>query len=299
MPEEGIQLIPHADVLSYEEIFRIVQAAAELGITKVRLTGGEPLVRRGLAGFVRMIAGIGSITDISLTTNGVLLGKYAAELKDAGLKRINVSLDSLKPEKFNRISRCDFSLDEVLSGIAAAKAAGLSPIKLNMVVMKGVNDDEIIDFARKTITEGWNVRYIELMPFTGAGATDPRFMSVHEIKSKLDPLGKMVPHKISVGNGPAKYYCFPGAAGSVGFITPVSEHFCFNCNRLRLTSDGKLRPCLLAEYEADLKTPLRNGATTAELKKLIEETVALKPLQHHLADSKPPEHRRPMRQVGG
>ena len=168
-----------------------------------------------------------------------------------------------------------------------------------MVVMKGVNDDEIIDFARMTINAGWNVRYIELMPFTGGGGSDPRFMSVHEMKKKLDPLGKMVPHKMAVGNGPAKYYCFPDATGSIGFITPVTEHFCFNCNRLRLTSDGKLRPCLLAEDEIDLKGPMRAGASHEDIKKLIQKAVDSKPLQHHLADCAPPEHRRPMRQVGG
>ena len=299
MPAEGIQTIPHNEILSYEEIFRIVQAGAELGINKIRLTGGEPLVRDGLADLVRMIAGIAGIDDIALTTNGVLLGKHAVRLKDAGLKRINVSLDSLQPEKFIKITRGTATLDEVLHGIEIARNVGLDPIKINMVVMNGINDDEVIDFARKTITDSWNVRYIELMPFTGPGITDPRFMSFHNIKKKLDPLGKMIPHKIAVGNGPAKYYCFPQAKGSVGFITPVTEHFCFNCNRLRLTSDGKLRPCLLSDDEIDLKEPIRAFASFEEIKNLIKKAVVSKPLQHHLAECAPSEHQRPMRQVGG
>jgi cyclic pyranopterin phosphate synthase len=298
MPAEGVVSIPHAEILSYEEIFKVVQAAAELGMNKVRLTGGEPLVRDGLPHLIRMITGIKSIDDIALTTNGILLGKFAAELKAAGLKRVNVSLDSLQPDKFTLITRGSATLDSVLAGIAKAKAVGLNPVKLNMVVMAGVNDDEVIDFARKTVTDGWNVRYIELMPFTGEGTDDPRFISVSDIKRKLAPLGKLEPATMKAGNGPAKYFRFPDARGTVGFITPVTEHFCFNCNRLRLTSDGKLRPCLLSENEIDLKQPLRHGASQAELKKLIEYAVASKPQQHHLAEGRAAK-RRPMSHVGG
>jgi GTP 3',8-cyclase len=299
MPEEGVASIPHTEVLSYEEIFKVVEAAAELGITKVRLTGGEPLVRAGLPGLIRMITGINTIDDIALTTNGILLGKFAEELKAAGLKRVNISLDSLQPEKFRLITRGSATLDMVMDGIEKAGTAGLNPVKLNMVVMRGVNDDEVIDFARRTITDGWNVRFIELMPFTGDGTGDPRFISVTDIKKKLEPLGALEPATMKAGNGPAKYSRFPGARGTVGFITPVTEHFCFNCNRLRLTSDGKLRPCLLSENEIDLKQSLRSGAPLAEIKKLLALAVASKPKQHHLADGKSPAKRRPMSHVGG
>jgi cyclic pyranopterin phosphate synthase len=299
MPTEGVIALSHDDIISYEEIIRVLQAAAELGITKVRVTGGEPLVRGGLSYLIQMINNIGIINDVALTTNGILLGRYAAELKAAGLKRVNVSLDSLKPDKFIAITRGTSNLKEVLDSIETAKSAGLNPVKLNMVVMAGINDDEVIDFARKTITDGWNVRYIELMPFVGNGDTDPRFMPLDEIKKRLEPLGKLEPHTMKIGNGPAKYFRFRGAEGTVGFITPVTEHFCFNCNRLRLTSDGKLRPCLLAEDEIDLKSPLRSGVTHDDLKKLIQRAVDKKPLHHRLSEESVTAQRRPMRQVGG
>ena len=297
MPEEGIPFIDHAEILTFEEIIRIVKAAAELGITKVRLTGGEPLVRAGLSSLIKMIARIKTIEDIALTTNGILLAEKAAELKAAGLKRVNISLDTLKPERFKPITRCNNELEDVLAGIKAAESAGLHPVKLNMVVMAGINDDEVIDFARKTITDGWNVRFIELMPFTSDGKTDSHFVSVTDIKKRLDPLGKMEPYKHTAGAGPAKYFRFPGANGTVGFITPVTEHFCFSCNRLRLTSDGKLRPCLLSDNEIDLKQPLRHNVSHEEIKKLIEQAVEMKPLQHNMKEQKP--LKRPMRQVGG
>ena len=297
MPIDGIPFIPHTEVLSYEEIIRVVQAAAELGITKVRITGGEPLVRGGLTSLIKMISSIKTIDDISLTTNGVLLAKNAAGLKLAGLQRVNISLDTLKPERFASISRSNATLNEVLAGIEAAKSAGLNPVKLNMVVMAGINDDEILDFAHKTITDGWNVRFIELMPFTSEGDMDSLFTPVNEIRKRLALLGELEPYVNSVGNGPAKYFRFPGANGTVGFITPVSEHFCFHCNRLRLTSDGKLRPCLLSDNEIDLKQPLRHSISQAELKALIEQAVKIKPLQHHLAGQR--SVKRPMPQVGG
>jgi cyclic pyranopterin phosphate synthase len=297
MPEEGVPFLDHSEILTFEEIIRVVEAAAELGVTKVRITGGEPLVRLGLTSLMQMITRIKTIDDIALTTNGILLVAKAAELRAAGLKRVNISLDTLRPERFQSITRCQYELGDVLAGIEAAKSAGLNPVKLNMVVMAGLNDDEIPDFARKTITDGWNVRFIELMPFTSDGKANARFLSVTDIKKHLDPLGKMEPHKNTVGVGPAKYFRFPGAKGTVGFITPVTEHFCFSCNRLRLTSDGKLRPCLLSDNEIDLKQPLRRNISNEELKKLIEQAVASKPLQHHL--TKQSHVKRPMRQVGG
>jgi len=295
MPAEGINLFSHEDILSYEEIYRIATAAAELGIKKVRITGGEPLVRIGLSGLLRMLAQINTIDDIALTTNGTLLSQYADELKAAGLRRVNISLDTLKPDKFRLITRGG-KLDDVLAGIDAAAAAGLNPIKINVVVMAGINDDELIDLARKTVDEGWHVRFIERMPFNKEMASST-FVSVNEIREHLAVLGELEPCTFK-GNGPARYYRLPRSKGTIGFITPISEHFCFQCNRLRLTADGKLRPCLLSEQEIDLRQPLRQGISAEELKKLIKRAVESKPRQHKLAQGCVPQDR-PFSQVGG
>jgi len=298
LPAGGVGLISHGEILTYEEIHTIAQAAAELGINKIRLTGGEPLIRSGLPELIQMLAQIDGIDDISLTTNGILLAGYAAELKQAGLRRVNVSLDTLKQDKFELITRRGNNLGEVLKGIEVAMSVGLNPVKLNTVVMSGINDDELLDFAAKTIAEEWHVRFIELMPFVGKGSTSPQFVSASEMRQRLESLGELEPCLPSIGNGPAKYFRLPHAKGTVGFITPVSEHFCFHCNRLRLTADGKLRPCLLADDEIDLKQPLRSGISWAGLKQLIEEAVASKPLRHHMAEGCVPKQR-PFSQVGG
>ncbi len=298
LPVEGVPLMSHKDILTYEEIYTIAQAAAELGINKMRLTGGEPLVRLGLTKLVKMLAQIDAIDDISLTTNGTLLGRYAAELRQAGLHRVNVSLDTLKPDKFKSITRGNLALDKVLEGIEVAGSVGLDPVKINMVVMSGVNDDEVIDFAAKTVDEEWHVRFIEFMPVGMVSTKTSYFISVSDIRRRLEQLGELQPCLPSAGNGPAKYFCFPHARGTVGFITPVSEHFCFHCNRLRLTADGKLRSCLLAEDEIDLKQPLRGGISSDGLKQLIETAVTNKPLRHHLSEGLTAKGR-PMTQVGG
>jgi cyclic pyranopterin phosphate synthase len=308
LPPEGITLLPQGEVLTYEEIARIAGLAADLGINKVRLTGGEPLVRARLSELVAMLAGIDGIDDISLTTNGVLLKQYAAELKQAGLKRVNVSLDSLSRTKFERITRRN-NLDEVLQGIEAARACRLNPVKVNMVVMRGINDDEVVDFARLTITEGWHVRFIELMPFAvdnppdahsvgGKVKLQPGFVSADEVKERLNGLGKLEPSLPITGNGPARYFRLPQARGTIGFIAPVSQHFCFSCNRLRLTAEGKLRPCLLSDREIDLRQPLRSGASSKELKKVITEAIQQKPQQHELSQGRASK-KRLMSQVGG
>jgi len=297
MPSDGVQLIPREEVLTYEEIYTVTQAAAELGINKVRITGGEPLVRADLPRLVEMLAGIDSIDDIALTTNGILLKNSAAELKAAGLRRVNISLDTLKPERFTLITGGN-NLSDVLEGIEAARSVGLNPVKLNMVVMSGINDDELLDFAARTINEEWHIRFIELMPFTGRDMASPQFVSVGEIRKRLESLGTLEPCLPGVGNGPAKYFRLPSARGSIGFISPLSEHFCFHCNRLRLTADGKLRPCLMADDEIDLKQPLRSGVSPEGLKKLIKEAANRKPLRHHLAEGDMPQGR-PFSQVGG
>lgn len=301
MPEDGVQWMPHSDILSYEELLTIITAGAELGINRIRITGGEPLVRHGVVDFVHMIAQIPGMEDVSMTTNATLLSRYAADLKKAGLDRVNISLDTLNAEKFKNICRCSDNsgdIHKVLEGIEAAKSAGLTPVKINMVVMAGVNDDEILDFARKTIDSDWNVRFIELMPYTGHNGQTPKGLTSKEIKKRLDSLGKMEPFKATKGNGPAKYYRFPEAKGTIGFITAISEHFCVNCNRLRLTADGKLRPCLMSETMIDLREPLRKGISPEELKGLIKQAVMAKPMGHHLVEGKRPNDR-PFCQVGG
>jgi cyclic pyranopterin phosphate synthase len=298
MPTDGVELRSHSDILSYEEIYTIAKAAAELGMGNIRVTGGEPLVRMGLPWLIEMLAGIEAVDNIALTTNGVLLADYAAELKRAGLERVNISLDTLKPDRFRRITRGQSELGQVLEGIEKAREVGLEPVKLNMVVMSGINDDELIDFAAKTIDEEWHVRFIELMPVNGDVNSAPRFVSAGEMRKRLEPLGELEPCLPSAGNGPAKYFRLPGARGTIGFITPVSEHFCFQCNRMRLTADGKLRPCLLSDYEIDLKTPLRSGISGEGLKKLFRQAVAEKPLKHRLAEGEVPNDR-PFSHVGG
>jgi len=296
MPSEGISLLPHQELITYEEIGTIVRLAVELGITKVRLSGGEPLVRIGLVNLIKMLSHIEGIDDLSLTTNGVLLESYAAPLKEAGLQRVNISLDSLDRRRFQSITGVD-KLDAVLRGIEAARQVGLEPIKINMVVMRGVNDDEVIDFALRS-KEGWHVRFIELMSFAGNEAKPLEFVSAEEMQQTLAALGELQPCLPPKGNGPAKYYRLPGASGTIGFITPISEHFCFSCNRLRLTADGRLLPCLLSDAEIDLIHPLREGASPDELKHLILEAVACKPEGHQLAGGIIPKKRR-MAQIGG
>jgi cyclic pyranopterin phosphate synthase len=295
MPIEGIKSIPHDQILRYEEIYLVARAAAKLGINKLRLTGGEPLVRSRLVTLVEMLAGIEGIDDIALTTNGVLLKHYAFDLKQAGLNRVNISIDSLQEGKFHRITRLG-TVNDVLEGMSAAHRAGLEPVKLNTVILRGVNDDEIIDFAQKTIDEGWHVRFIELIPI-GQGQRRKWFMPISEIRARIEELGPLEPCPLS-GNGPAKYFRLPDSRGTIGFISPVTEHICIRCNRLRLTADGNLRPCLLSDEEIDLREPLRNGASIEQICHLIQEAVAAKPLGHQLAKGITSK-KQAMAQIGG
>lgn len=303
MPPEGIPWHPQEQILRYEEIETIVRAAAELGISKVRLTGGEPLVRLGIVDLVRMLARIPGVDDLAMTTNGIFLSRYAQALTEAGLRRVNVSLDSLRPERFHRITRLG-QVEDVLAGIEAARREGLEPVKINTVVIRGINDDEIVDLARKTSEAGWNVRFIEWMPVGEAALLSEcrwreRVVTAKEVRQKIEAtLGELQPVKASTGSGPARYYRLPGAKGTLGFITPISEHFCYRCNRLRLTADGQLRPCLLSDQEIDLRTPLRQGADVAQIKALLLQGIESKPLQHHLDECMQPE-KRAMSQIGG
>jgi len=286
--------MPHSEILSYEEILSVVRIAAGLGINKVRLTGGEPLVRAELPELVRMLSEVKGIDDISLSTNGTLLKKYAVELKQAGLKRVNISLDTFKRDRFRYITRYG-ELEDVLDGINAALNADLLPVKINMVVMRGINDDEVLDFARMTYKQGWHVRFIELMPFTEMAEVVPS----DELRQRIMSLGSLEPCSSAIGNGPARYYHLPGASGTIGFISPITEPFCSDCNRLRLTSDGKLCPCLFSDEGVDLKQPLRSEGSAQEIKRLILKVVALKPERHHLGEDVGVSIKRRMSQAGG
>ncbi|MFC1905757.1 GTP 3',8-cyclase MoaA [Chloroflexota bacterium] len=308
-PVNGVRWLPKEDLLTYEEITTIAEVAAELGITKVRLTGGEPLVRTDVPDLIDRLAHMPAIRDISLTTNGILLKQYARELKKAGLKRVNISLDTLDRARFRSITRHD-RLADVMKGIEAAKGAGLDPVKINVVAMCGVNDDEILDFARLTISDGWHVRFIELMPFAadtseagcGGGSGEllqGQFMPVSEIQQILSSLGVLEIVAYIAGNGPAKYFRLPQATGTIGFISAVSQHFCDQCNRLRLTADGKLRLCLFSDDEIDLRVLLRGNTSSRDaLKEAIVEAVKIKPRQHQLSQGILPG-KRFMSQVGG
>jgi cyclic pyranopterin phosphate synthase len=303
MPEEGIRWRPHHEVLRYEEIETIVRAAAELGITKVRLTGGEPLVRLGIVDLVRKISRILGIDDLAMTTNGVLLARYAKDLAEAGLDRVNISLDTLDAEHFQRITRCG-ELADVLAGIEAARHTGLRPIKINTVVIRGLNDVDVVDLAAKTLEDDWwNIRFIEMMPI-GNGelidtAWEEQVVTAQQVRERIEAaLGHLEPARMSAGNGPARYHRLPGGRGTIGFITPISKHFCYKCNRLRLTADGQLRPCLLSDQEVDLRTPLREGADADEIRELIMEGISRKPMRHHLNEHIHPEGRA-MSEIGG
>ncbi len=299
MPEEGVKRRPMRDILTYEEIALVVRAAAELGISKVRLTGGEPLARLEVVDLVRMIAAVPGIDDLAMTTNGTLLAQQATALAEAGLHRVNVSLDTLQPERFRRITRRG-ELADVLAGIEAARAAGLTPVKINTVVVRGLNDDEVLDFARLTQRDSWHVRFIEMMPI-GANTdwAGDGYVSVAQMRQWIgEGLAGLIPAKTTVGNGPAKYYRLPGATGTIGFISPISEHFCYQCNRLRLTADGRLRPCLLSDDEIDLRTPLRQGAGVDEIRDLVIQSIGVKPERHRLDENRTPRGRA-MSEIGG
>ena len=289
--------LTHDDILRYEEIGRVVEASAGLGVTSIRLTGGEPLVRPGVSQLVKMIAGVQGISDISMTTNGILLTEQAAELKAAGLTRVNISLDTFDPQRFTSICGLD-KLSKVLEGIEAARAAGLNPVKINSVILRGVNDDEIVEIARKSIGDGWHVRYIEEMPLVES-ENGHKMVSIEEIRAVIEEeFGELEPCWPAEGRGPAKYFRLPGASGSIGFIAPVTGCFCAECNRFRLTADGKLRPCLLRDDEVDIKAALRNGAGIVELQQLMVQAASLKKERHQL-DQKVGSMARQMWQIGG
>lgn len=298
MPSDGVKPVENKEILSYEEIIRIVRIAAGLGVRKIRITGGEPLIRKNLPYLISSINSIKGIEDISLTTNGLLLKRIARSLADAGLGRINVSLDSFKPERYREITRGG-DIRDVLEGIQEAEKAGLIPVKINMVPIRGFNDDEIEDFARLTLKTSYNVRFIEFMPI---GAKEfwshEKYISTDEIKERVSRIAPLTPVKIR-RSGPARYFRFEGAHGVVGFISPITHHFCNSCNRLRLTSNGKLRPCLFSETEVDLKSAMRCGAPDEEIERLLRLSIEIKPEGHSINHEKCFAHLKPMSKIGG
>ncbi|QDR81665.1 GTP 3',8-cyclase MoaA [Sporomusa termitida] len=299
MPAEGIESLGHTQILALEEIVRLVRVAARVGIRKVRLTGGEPLVRRNITDLVAQIAAIPQITEIALTTNGVLFADLAAELKAAGLTRVNFSLDSLEPDCFHYITSRG-NLIDVTGAIAKALALGLAPVKINTVVMKGINDHEILAFVRLAKEMPLHVRFIEFMPVGDLPfyQTD-RMVSVSEIKAIIAQQYDLYSGPAVQGNGPAKCYQINGGLGSIGFISAMSDHFCSECNRLRLTADGKLRGCLFGKQEINLKMALQNGASDEKLAHLFSKAIREKPRCHHMSEGWGADNKRKMYQIGG
>jgi len=298
MPENGIKLCPHNEILSYEEIFHLVKIFTKIGIKKIRITGGEPLIRRNLSYLIGKISELQEIKDIAITTNGILLKELINELYNAGLKRVNVSLDTLKADRFERITKMN-GLVKVISGIERCLELGLTPIKINTVLMKGVNDDEIIDFVRMTEKNPFHIRFIEYMPWGRVDVWDVnKVIKTKEVIEKIErEFGKLEPVESKSG-GPAVNYRIKGFLGLVGFINPVSSHFCNLCNRIRLTADGKLRLCLFSENEIDIKTPLRNIKSDEALMSIIENAILNKPENHNLTEHIK-NHQREMNQIGG
>ncbi len=302
MPPEGILHRPHSEILSFEEIYRIVNTAVRLGISKVRITGGEPLVRKDLSLFIKNLKRINGLNEIALTTNGVYLKEHIFSLKEAGLDRVNISLDSLVPEKFREITRGG-SMDRVLEGIEAALLAGLGPVKINVVLLRGFNDSEIISFAGLAKSRPVHVRFIEYMPtYLGEEYSYKElFFSCLEARVILDSLGELIPIENNCGVSAAKAFRIKGFHGTIGFISPVSENFCSSCNKLRLTSDGCLRSCLHSSKSIDLKAAMKNGASDNDLAGLIREAVDSKPASHNLgaAPAGVPSENFSMCQIGG
>jgi cyclic pyranopterin phosphate synthase len=299
MPAEGLRWLPRDDILSFEESLRLVRFFASLGVRTVRLTGGEPLVRADLPELVGMISSALPELDLSMTTNGHRLGELAGPLARAGLRRINISLDSLRPERFHEMTRRD-ALPRVLEGLEAADAAGLTPLKINSVMVRGVNDDEAVDFATLARERGWHVRFIEYMPLdAGHQWTREQVVPSAELLARIEAVHPMR-RADEDGPEPAKRWLFAdGAPGSIGFIASVSEPFCGSCNRLRITAEGRFRTCLFALDEVDLRTPLRAGASDAELEALIRGAVARKWAGHRINEADFVRPEKSMSQIGG
>lgn len=284
-PRKNIQKLKHSDILSYEEILRLAQISVNLGISKIRITGGEPLFRKGVYTFLQKLSDINGLSDISLTTNGIFLKENLKKIKSACIKRINISMDTLNREKYKIITGHDM-LCQVKDGIKAAHDMGFSPIKINIVLLKEINDDEIIDFAKLSISHPFHIRFIEYMPMGNTSfASGNWHISFHEIKKRLLKLGKLIPVANDIYSGPAKRYKFQNAKGEIGLINPLSHNFCNECNRLRLTADGRLKSCLLSNKFQDVKKYLRAGCSDAKLASLFLDCINSKPNRHCLSDN--------------
>ena len=298
MPRDLIPKLPHKEILRYEEILRIVTVGVRLGISKVRVTGGEPLFRRGVYDFLSQLTQIDGLSDVSLTTNGVLLKENIHKIKSAGIHRINISVDTLNREKFKQITRHDY-FDQIWEGIELAQKMGFEPIKLNVVPMRGINDDELIEIAGLSFSYPFHIRFIEYMPMGTAQIERDRQLLADEIKKRIQKLGKLIPVAKKNDDGPAERYKFEGALGEVGFILPISRHFCNTCNRLRLTASGQLRPCLLSDCREDIKGPLREGCSDSELAEIFLNAVRSKPSRHSLSGDHTSEFSDQMCGIGG
>jgi cyclic pyranopterin phosphate synthase len=269
-------------MLTMKEIYRLASIGAGMGITKIRLTGGEPLVRKGIVGLLGRLSRLEGIRDLGLTTNGTLLAERTRALKEAGLNRINISLDTLEREKFRELTGADL-FSQVWAGIMSAAESGFHPLKINTVMMKGFNDNELEAIAALSMRYPFHIRFIEYMPIgTDPLAAESNFMSISDLKTRLERMGNLIPVASQHLDGPARRFRFEGAPGEIGLIGSMSAHFCATCNRLRLTAAGCLRPCLLSDNEIDIKTPMRSGASDSELEQIFIQAVASKRGEHHL-----------------
>lgn len=299
MPVKGLQKLKHHDILTYEEILRLSKIASRLGITKIRLTGGDPLARKGLCEFIPKLTSIEGIAEVSLTTNGICLEENLEIIKAGGIKRLNISLDTLQQDKYEKITGFD-GFKKVKASIVKAWKLGFEPIKINVVVIKGINDDELLDLAGLSLDYPFHVRFIEYMPF-GSHEAGKEFNHIPSelIKQELSSLGEMVPVEKSVADGPSERFKIKGAPGEIGFISPLTHHFCDQCNRLRLTARGSLRPCLLYNREVDIKGPMRNGASDDELAATFIKAALNKPHHHSIKEEAPEAVCAQMSSIGG
>jgi cyclic pyranopterin phosphate synthase len=298
MPSRGLKYFKEDQILTNEEIVRFVRIAHKHGLRKVRITGGEPLVRKDIINLIRLIKEIG-VRDLSLTTNGIMLSGLAEELKKAGLNRVNISLDTLNADRYKAITKGG-DIYRVWESIEEAESIGLVPVKINVIPIRGLNDEEISSFAALTFNKNYHIRFIEFMPTTCNGIwKKDRCVSSSEVLEKISILGTLERLKFR-GRGPSRNYRIKGAVGVIGIISPISDHFCGFCNRLRLTANGKIRPCLFSKEEIDIKTPMRNGATDREIEGLFYRAVKAKPEGHLLNGNMYPSDRlKTMSKIGG
>ena len=297
-PHDLIPKLSHRDILSYEEILRLVRIAARLGVTKVRVTGGEPLVRKDVCGLLEALSSTDGLIDVSLTTNGVYLRRNLDRIRSAGIKRINISIDTLNRGRFKKITGRDAFL-QVWEGIELAHKMGMAPIKLNVVALRGINDDEIADFAKLSLSYPFQIRFIEYMAIGSAPRDAESSILTPEIKDRIQVLGQLDPLEKKGEDGPAQVFRLKGAQGEIGFITALSQHFCHACNRLRLTANGQLRPCLLSDSEEDLKGPMRDGCSDADLAAIFVKAVEGKAAEHPMAENPSATVARQMSSIGG